>query len=69
MPGIPRHYATVLEQGAYGTGVLVKSSDGRPTKVEGNELHPASLGGSDAALQAEILELYDPARSKSPIRM
>ncbi len=38
------------------------SWEGRPTKVEGNREHPASLGGSDALRQATILDLYDPAR-------
>jgi hypothetical protein len=44
--------------------VLVKSSDGRPTKIEGNPEHPSSLGGSDLQLQAELLQLYDPNRSR-----
>jgi len=62
-PGIPQNYATTLSRGGYGIGVLVKSSDGRPTKIEGNPEHPSSLGGSDARLQAELLQVYDPGRS------
>ncbi len=62
--GLPSYYATTLTLGGYGTGVLARSSDGRPTKIEGNHLHPASLGGSDLYGQADVLNLYDPARSK-----
>ncbi len=63
-PGTPQFYATTLTRGAYGIGVLVKSSDGRPTKIEGNPDHPGSRGGSDARLQGELLQLYDPGRSR-----
>ncbi|MDO8349065.1 MAG: TAT-variant-translocated molybdopterin oxidoreductase, partial [Planctomycetota bacterium] len=65
-PGIPQFYATTLSRNGYGIGVLVKSSDGRPTKIQGNPDPPSSLGGSDLRLQAELLQLYDPARSRKP---
>ncbi len=65
-PGIPQFYATTLKRDGFGIGVLVKSSDGRPTKIEGNPDHPSSLGGSDLRLQAELLQLYDPGRSRKP---
>jgi molybdopterin-containing oxidoreductase family iron-sulfur binding subunit len=67
-PGIAQHYATALSRGGYAIGVLVRSNDGRPTKIEGNPLHPSSLGGSDALLQGELLNLYDPDRSTMPRR-
>src|SRR5262245_33221886 len=63
-PGTPQLYATTLTRGSYGIGVLVKSSDGRPTKIEGNPDHPSSKGGSDVRLQAELLQIYDPGRSR-----
>lgn len=66
-PGIPSFYATTLTRDGFGIGVLVKSSDGRPTKIEGNPDHPSSLGGSDLRLQAELLQLYDPARSHKAV--
>ena len=62
-PGVAQHYATALTRNGYGIGVLVKSSDGRPTKIEGHPSHPSSHGGSDSQLQAELLQLYDPGRS------
>ena len=64
VPGIPRYYATTLTRGGFGYGVVVRSNDGRPTKIEGNSEHPSTLGATDSFLQAEILNLYDPARSK-----
>ncbi len=64
-PGTPQFYATTLSRSGYGIGVLVKSSDGRPTKIEGNPDHPSSLGTSDARVQAELLQIYDPGRSRS----
>jgi Fe-S-cluster-containing dehydrogenase component len=65
LPGIAKHYATTLPLGGYGRGAIVTAFDGRPTKIEGNPRHPASLGGTDVFAQAEILGLYDPDRSQT----
>ncbi len=65
VPGRPQYYATTLTQCGYGTGVLVESHEGRPTKIEGNDRHPASLGATDMFAQASILTLYDPERSQA----
>ena len=65
IPGRPQFYATAMP--FYGTaiGLLVESNDGRPTKIEGNPLHPESLGSSTAFVQGAVLNLYDPDRSKA----
>ncbi|MFN2633413.1 MAG: TAT-variant-translocated molybdopterin oxidoreductase [Thermoanaerobaculia bacterium] len=65
VPGKPLFYATAATLGGYATGLLVESQQGRPTKAEGNPLHPASLGASDAFCQAALYDLYDPDRSKT----
>ena len=67
-PGVPNFYATALSRDGFGLGVAVKSYDGRPIKVEGNPNHPASLGASDLFAQAEILQIYDPARPETVLR-
>ena len=64
VPGQPLYFATALNLDGYARGVLVESHEGRPTKIEGNSEHPASLGASDVFMQAEILTLYDPDRSQ-----
>ena len=66
IPGIPSHYATVIQRRGDALGLIVESHEGRPTKIEGNESHPSSFGGADLVAQASILELYDPERSTSP---
>src|ERR1700676_4121572 len=62
--GKPQFYATVMPFGADAVGLLVESHEGRPTKIEGNPDHPASLGGTNAFAQAAILDLYDPDRAQ-----
>ncbi len=62
-PGIPRLYATSMVLDGYATGLLVRSREGRPVKIEGNPDHPASLGAAGAYEQASILTLYDPHRA------
>ena len=63
VPGVPLHYATAVSHHGEAIGLLVETHEGRPTKVEGNPEHPQSLGGTDAQLQADIIQLYDPERT------
>jgi molybdopterin-containing oxidoreductase family iron-sulfur binding subunit len=65
VPGEPLFFATAMTLGGYATGILVESHEGRPTKIEGNPLHPASLGSVDAISLASILNLYDPDRPQT----
>jgi MoCo/4Fe-4S cofactor protein with predicted Tat translocation signal len=65
IPGKPLFYATSMPMQGVGTGLLVESHMGRPTKIEGNPEHPGSLGGTDVFLQASVLGVYDPARSQT----
>lgn len=67
-PGQHEQYATAFECGGAAVGLLVSSLDGRPIKIEGNPLHPASLGAASAQAQASILELYDPDRNRLPLQ-
>ena len=64
VPGRPMFYATAFTLGGYASPILVESHMFRPTKVEGNPQHPASLGGTDVYAQASILDLYDPDRAQ-----
>jgi MoCo/4Fe-4S cofactor protein with predicted Tat translocation signal len=69
VPGRPQFYATAMTLGGYASPLLVESHLGRPTKIEGNDKHPASLGGTDIFAQAHVLGLYDPDRSQSVVSM
>jgi MoCo/4Fe-4S cofactor protein with predicted Tat translocation signal len=64
IPGIANYYATTMPLMSGAVGVVVESHEGRPTKIEGNTLHPASKGGSNLQMQASILDLYDPDRAQ-----
>ena len=65
IPGVPKYYATAMEVGGAAYGLLVTAYDGRPIKVDGNPDHPATGKGSNAFMQASVLELYDPDRSRT----
>jgi MoCo/4Fe-4S cofactor protein with predicted Tat translocation signal len=69
VPGRPMYYATASTLGGYASPLLVESHLGRPTKIEGNDQHPASMGGTDIFAQASLLGLYDPDRSQTVMSM
>jgi molybdopterin-containing oxidoreductase family iron-sulfur binding subunit len=63
--GKPLYFATAFSLSGIAEGLLVESHEGRPTKIEGNPDHPASLGSTSAFAQASVLTLYDPDRSQT----
>ncbi len=65
VPGRPLFFASAIVHRGYAQPVLVESHMGRPTKIEGNPDHPASLGAADSLTQAAVLDLYDPDRAKT----
>ncbi len=69
IPGEPLFYATAMTTGGYARGLLVESHLNRPTKVEGNPDHPASLGSTLIFEQASVLNLYDPDRSETVLKL
>jgi Fe-S-cluster-containing dehydrogenase component len=65
VPGKPLHFASSTTFNGYAQGIVVKSREGRPIKIEGNPDHPASLGATTIWAQADLLDLYDPDRAKT----
>ena len=65
VPGRPLFFASAIPLGGIARPVLVESHMGRPTKIEGNPEHPASLGATDTLTQAAVLGLYDPDRAQT----
>jgi MoCo/4Fe-4S cofactor protein with predicted Tat translocation signal len=68
LPGNPNYYASTCTACSSGCGILLKTREGRPIKVDGNLQHPVNRGKICAKGQANILNLYDPERLKSPLR-
>src|SRR6266403_5340523 len=64
IPGKFLYYATAMPRRTGAIPLIATTVDGRPIKVEGNPLHPASAGATDTFAQASVLDLYDPARSR-----
>ncbi|MDZ7690113.1 MAG: TAT-variant-translocated molybdopterin oxidoreductase [Balneolaceae bacterium] len=64
IPGEPLYYASAMPFQDALTGIVIENHEGRPTKIEGNEMHPASMGSSSIFNQGSILNMYDPDRSR-----
>lgn len=66
--GIANYYSSAFFDGSDGLGVLVKTREGRPIKIEANPGHPFSISGLSIRSQASLLKMYDPERLKGPQR-
>ncbi len=66
VPGIANYYASTFVNGGDYCSVLVKTREGRPIKIEGNDLSSVTHGGTCARAQASVLSLYDTNRFTGP---
>jgi MoCo/4Fe-4S cofactor protein with predicted Tat translocation signal len=69
VPGVADYYATTYVSGGDVVPIVAKVRDGRPIKIEGNELSSITRGGTSARVQASVLDLYDTARLRYPVQM
>ncbi len=68
IPGVANYYASTYINGGDAISVVVKQRDGRPIKIEGNELSTITNGGTNAQAQASVLDLYDNTRLRYPMQ-
>ncbi len=68
IPGVANYYASTYINGGDTISVVVKQRDGRPIKIEGNELSTITNGGTNAQAQASVLDLYDNTRLRYPMQ-
>lgn len=68
MPGVPNYYASTYSDGHDYASILVKTHEGRPIKIEGNELSSLSKGKINARVQASVLGVYDSNRAQKPMK-
>ena len=66
-PGVANYYASTYFDGRDYCSIIVKTREGRPIKIEGNELSNVTKGGTNARVQASVLNLYDMSRLKNPL--
>jgi MoCo/4Fe-4S cofactor protein with predicted Tat translocation signal len=65
--GKANYYASTFVENGQEYGILIKTREGRPIKVDGNPDHPVNKGKISARGQASIMGLYDPERLKEPM--
>jgi MoCo/4Fe-4S cofactor protein with predicted Tat translocation signal len=65
--GNPTYYASTCTGCSSACGLLIKTLEGRPIKVDGNPDHPVSKGKICSIGQASVMNLYDPERLKNPV--
>jgi molybdopterin-containing oxidoreductase family iron-sulfur binding subunit len=67
IPGVANYYATTIANGYDFASILVKTREGRPIKIENNEL-AKTHGSANARVQASVLDLYDSLRIVGPMK-
>ena len=67
VPGVPNYYSSTFVDGGDYCAVVIKTRDGRPIKIEGNERSSITRGGTSARVQASVLNLYDKTRLRQPL--
>lgn len=66
-PSIPNYYASTFTSGGDYAAVVVKTREGRPIKIDGNELSPITKGKVNAIVEGSVLSLYDKQRVAGPM--
>ena len=66
VPGIANYYASAFNEGRRVYPVLVKTREGRPIHLTGNDEHPGVKGKTSPRTMADVLRLYDPDRLRAP---
>jgi molybdopterin-containing oxidoreductase family iron-sulfur binding subunit len=67
IPGVSNYYASTYINDGDAIPVVVKQREGRPIKIEGNELSSITEGGTSAQCQSSVLDLYDTTRLRYPM--
>ena len=66
VPGVANYYASATQEGRRVYPVLVKTREGRPIHITGNDEHPGVKGKTSPRVMADVLRLYDPDRLRAP---
>jgi molybdopterin-containing oxidoreductase family iron-sulfur binding subunit len=66
-PGVANFYASTFYDGHDYASILVKTREGRPIKIEGNDLSKVTNGATSARVQSSVLSLYDGSRLTGPL--
>ena len=66
VPGVANFYASSFPEGRRAYSVLVKTREGRPIHITGNDEHPGLKGKTSPRALADVLRLYDPDRLRGP---
>ncbi len=67
IPGKATYYASSMPRAGGATPLVVTTFEGRPTKLGANTLHP-DTEGTDAFVQASVLDLYSVSRSRTVLK-